>query len=350
MITMNWMLAIDSLRAMAIAVLLLLCVLLFRIRGRDQHVYLSLAFSAALISYLLVDWPPVWQTSLAYLLVAGAFAIPPLLWLMACALFEDHFLLRPAHLLVLAAVVVVQYVFFFLKKAQPTLGNETVVTLLAVLPQALSLVFVALAAFRAYAGRKEDLIEARARFRTHFIFLTTVTVCLTLLAEITLRQSAPPEPLEFLHKLAICTVTAYFAVNTLEFRAGFFLAQPTPTPASEPPPAELMHKLQKLLEQEKIYRAEGLTITALAKKLGEKEYKVRRAINGHMGFRNFNDFLNQYRVQEACEILLDPARANLTILEIAYHLGYQSLGPFNAAFKRQTGLTPTAYRKSGARS
>ncbi len=347
---MDWLFAADVLRVMSISTLLLLCVMLFRIRSRDQHVYLSLAFSAALISYLLVDWPPVWQTSLAYLLVAGAFAVSPLLWLMANALFEDHFILRPRHLLVLAAVVGAQYVFFFLKKAQTANGSETIVTLLGVLPQALSLVFVALAAFRAYAGRKEDLIEARARFRTHFILLTTGVVCLTLLAEIALQQSTPPEPLEFLHKLAILVVTAYFAANTLEFRAGFFLTLPEPAPTVEPPPAELLNKLQKILEQDKVYRAEGLTITALAKQLGEKEYKVRRAINGHMGFRNFNDFLNQYRVQEACEILLDPARANLTVLEIAYQLGYQSLGPFNAAFKRQTGMTPTAYRKSNARS
>ncbi len=346
---MSWALVTDTLRVMAISILLLLGIMLFRVRRRDQHVYLSLAFSAALISYLIVDWPPTWQSPLAYFLLAGAFAIPMLLWLVARALFEDHFALRGRHFILLAGVVLVDYGIYFLKTSALATTNSLAKALGGFLPQALSLVFVMMAAFSAYAGRKDDLIEARTRFRMHFIILTAGLASLTLLAEIALHQTASPEPLEFLHKLAILSVTGYFAAHNLEFRAGFFIAQPDPVPAVEPLPAELMSKLQKLLEQDKVYREEGLTITALAKKLGEKEYKARRLINRHMGFRNFNDFLNQYRVQEACEILLDSGRADLTILEIAYHLGYQSLGPFNSAFKRQTGLTPTAYRKSHAR-
>jgi AraC-like DNA-binding protein len=79
--------------------------------------------------------------------------------------------------------------------------------------------------------------------------------------------------------------------------------------------------------------------------MGEQEYRLRRLINGELGFRNFNDFLNQYRVNEACEVLSDPSQNRKTVLEIAYSLGYQSIGPFNKAFKELTGTTPTAFRK-----
>ena len=99
------------------------------------------------------------------------------------------------------------------------------------------------------------------------------------------------------------------------------------------------------MEEKKVYRNEGLTIRALAEMLNEQEYKVRRLINGELGFRNFNDFLNNYRVNEACEILNDPTQNRKTILEIAYSLGYQSIGPFNKAFKELKENTPTAYRK-----
>ena len=95
-----------------------------------------------------------------------------------------------------------------------------------------------------------------------------------------------------------------------------------------------------------MYRKEGLTIKELADIMGEQEYKVRRLINGELGFRNFNDFLNKYRVNEACEILNDASNNRKTILEIAYSLGYQSIGPFNKAFKELTETTPTAYRKA----
>ena len=57
-------------------------------------------------------------------------------------------------------------------------------------------------------------------------------------------------------------------------------------------------------------------------------------------------FLNQYRINDACETLSDPTQVKKTILEIAYELGYQSIGPFNKAFKDLKGLTPTAYRKN----
>jgi AraC-like DNA-binding protein len=80
--------------------------------------------------------------------------------------------------------------------------------------------------------------------------------------------------------------------------------------------------------------------------LGEQEYKVRRLINGELGFRNFNDFLNKYRVNDACEILNDPSQNRKTILEIAYSLGYQSIGPFNKAFKELKETTPTVFRKA----
>ena len=100
------------------------------------------------------------------------------------------------------------------------------------------------------------------------------------------------------------------------------------------------------MEEQKIYKKEGLTIRELAELMNEQEYRLRRLINGQLGFRNFNDFLNQYRINNACEILSDPAQTRKTILEIAYDLGYQSIGPFNKAFKDLKGATPTAYRKS----
>lgn len=63
-----------------------------------------------------------------------------------------------------------------------------------------------------------------------------------------------------------------------------------------------------------------------------------------LGFRNFNAFLNHRRVQRAQAALSDPGQSHLTVGEIAYALGYRSLGPFNRAFKDSTGETPTEFR------
>lgn len=69
--------------------------------------------------------------------------------------------------------------------------------------------------------------------------------------------------------------------------------------------------------------------------------QLRESINQHLGYRNFNDFLNHYRIDEAAQRLL---RQDLPILSIALDAGYGSIGPFNRAFKQLKGFTPSEYR------
>ena len=83
----------------------------------------------------------------------------------------------------------------------------------------------------------------------------------------------------------------------------------------------------------------------MSKDLGHPEHRVRRLINGRLGYRNFTAFLNSYRIPEAQAILADPEQVRLPILTIALDLGYGSLGPFNRAFKAASGLTPTEFRQ-----
>jgi AraC-like DNA-binding protein len=85
---------------------------------------------------------------------------------------------------------------------------------------------------------------------------------------------------------------------------------------------------------------------SLATQLGAQEYRLRRVINRHLGFRNFNDFLDHHRVRDARIVLADPDHARVPILTLALDLGYASLSPFNRAFKAQTGLMPSEYRRT----
>ena len=99
------------------------------------------------------------------------------------------------------------------------------------------------------------------------------------------------------------------------------------------------------MEEEKVYRQEGFGVAALVAALNVPEYRLRRLINQRLGHRNFSSFVNGYRLAEATAALADPAQADVPILTIALDTGFQSIGPFNRAFKAQTGMTPTAYRK-----
>ena len=99
---------------------------------------------------------------------------------------------------------------------------------------------------------------------------------------------------------------------------------------------------------ERTYRQEGLTIGVLAVKLGMPEYRLRTLINDGLGHRNFNAFLNRYRLDEAKAALADRSQAEVPVLTIALDAGFQSLAPFNRAFKADTGLTPTEFRRLAA--
>ena len=131
------------------------------------------------------------------------------------------------------------------------------------------------------------------------------------------------------------------------FKPGFFLVSNHVLPQKSKPGIDnvILVKLTDLMDHQQYWQTEGLTIRQLAETMQVKEYRLRQTINQHLGFRNFNEFLNSYRIREACAILSNPKKQELIILEIAYDLGYQSLAPFNKAFKRVTGVTPTEYRK-----
>jgi len=89
-----------------------------------------------------------------------------------------------------------------------------------------------------------------------------------------------------------------------------------------------------------------MTIAGLAKYLCIHEYKLRNLINGELNFRNFNDFLNYYRIKEVTNFLVDPSHSTTPVLTLALDSGFRSLSSFNKAFKATHGKTPTEYRKN----
>jgi len=92
-----------------------------------------------------------------------------------------------------------------------------------------------------------------------------------------------------------------------------------------------------------LYLEPALTIGQVAKRSGYPEYLVSMVINRRLG-GSFWDYVNRLRVEAARARLADTADTR-TILDIAYACGFTSKSTFNAAFKKQVGETPSAYRK-----
>src|SRR5206468_1097751 len=139
--------------------------------------------------------------------------------------------------------------------------------------------------------------------------------------------------------------------RTLPAAAGIFGQAPAaPSQTTDKPVIEpaLLHRLERLMVVDRAYRRAGLTIGVLSAQLGVPEYRLRQLINEGLGHRNFNAFLNSYRIEEAKAALADPEQKEVPVLTIAMDAGFQSIGPFNRAFKAATDLTPTEFRRLAA--
>jgi AraC-like DNA-binding protein len=106
----------------------------------------------------------------------------------------------------------------------------------------------------------------------------------------------------------------------------------------------LYAQLNATLQRDLLYASPGLTIKTLADAMQVREYMLRRFINQKLGYRNFNQFLNEFRVKKAIEILKDSGESSAKISSIALDVGYASLSSFNKAFKEMQGITPSVYR------
>ncbi|MEM8492431.1 MAG: helix-turn-helix transcriptional regulator [Pseudomonadota bacterium] len=109
---------------------------------------------------------------------------------------------------------------------------------------------------------------------------------------------------------------------------------------------ELAHKLLTALGESHGFRNPELKVEHLARQLNEKSYRITQAISSATEYRNFNQMVNSYRLNEAACALRSPQHANDSILSIALASGFNSIGPFNRAFKQRFGLTPSQYRLS----
>jgi len=88
----------------------------------------------------------------------------------------------------------------------------------------------------------------------------------------------------------------------------------------------------------------SLTLHDLADKAGIPTKELSLLINQHLN-KHFFDFVNEYRIGKAKELLSSPERKDYTVLEILYEVGFNSKSSFNTAFKKHSGLTPTEYRR-----
>ena len=107
--------------------------------------------------------------------------------------------------------------------------------------------------------------------------------------------------------------------------------------------SSILQIVQRKVEEQNLYRNSELTLGSLAEEVGVSPHYLSETLNQHSG-KNFNQFINEYRVAEVCQKLEHESERKL--IDLALDAGFSSKSSFNAIFKKLTGKTPSQHRES----
>jgi AraC-like DNA-binding protein len=105
-----------------------------------------------------------------------------------------------------------------------------------------------------------------------------------------------------------------------------------------------LKNLLELMNTEKPFLDNEITLLKLANALSLSPHHLSQIINENLHL-SFFDFINSYRIKEACKMLASTDYQKYTILAISMNVGFNSKSTFNTAFKKFTNKTPSEYKK-----
>jgi AraC-like DNA-binding protein len=348
--------------AVAGLLLMVIVLVLLRIRPLNSKSLLGAAMSANGIVYAIATAPFVPRMWL-WCSIPVLCGIPVVFWLWARATFDDDFILKRWHGALWIGVVGFDLWLSLAWTSWPLLTRAG--------SRALALVQIGLAlaaTVQTLQTWRADLVAGRRRLRLAVLISGLVFIVLETGSGL-VSNAFPIHQGHGSLAVAIGLFAVAMLVGPMVFgppvtsaavaamkAEGFGPSnhRATATAAidhnADPVAPLLLLRLDTLMTVERIYRREGLSIGMLAVKLDLPEYRLRQVINEGLGYRNFNAFLNRYRIDEAKAALADPTQKQVPVLTIAMDAGFQSIGPFNRAFKAATQQTPTEFRRDALAS
>lgn len=335
-------------RYSSITILMVLVLLL--VRDARQHqaarfaalVALSVAALLLTTPYPQLELPPIPHTILRFV-DAPSIAF---IWWFGRSLFEDDFKLGWREWAGWLLVFLPTVVYRLNELGYLQMNLDLCLYFSAAVSTALMLHLIWLVTH----GRKDDVIEARRKFRFAFVLGLVAATLSIVLSE---RLFSPRYDIELstfrsLVTLPLAIWALLSLVRVTPEKLAF--AETLPSRALQPKVDEndsaLHASLRRLMEEDKFYQQAGLTIRQLAERLKCPEHRLRALINKGLGYRNFSRFINEYRVQAVQQAMQADVHRKTPILTMALNVGFNSLAPFNRAFRDIVGITPTAYRET----
>ena len=206
------------------------------------------------------------------------------------------------------------------------------------------------AARRAFFSKAEAAPERRMQYVLMFVLVPWISLWLQLAVSMIGYPRVLEPGASIFRIICLCA----FAVYAIRQRWIFELtpqeeASPTP-PISQARRSGLDKaaldriggKLEAAMARDRLYRNSTLNLRELSDAIQVSEHHISEVLNAHIG-ESFFDYVNRWRIEEAQHLLMT---TDQTVLDILLTVGFNTRSTFNAAFRKRTGTTPTAYRRA----
>lgn len=291
-----------------------------------------------------------------FLISVGTASIPGLFMLYCFEVFQENRHVPLSLAILFGIQIVTESLFSLFNLSLYTEGTSLtagLIDLLATVMDLLQLLFAGFAVYWTVKGWRSDLVEDRRAWRWMVITVQGGLIFTVALTENFLLPSGSMNDAQaqalIVYTIAVLALGMVVITVQFDYLSLSNVIRKVAELREEPAVAlaatfdkDGFHQAFKV---GKLYREPGLTIASLAKKLNIPEYRLRAFIHKTLGFRNFNAMLHKYRIEDACEALADAKNQSVPVLTIALTVGYQSITPFNNAFREIIGVTPSEYRK-----
>ena len=317
---------------------------------KNQSIRLYILLMISSCGYVLGDiYAPVEVNSvLRWGELIGGNALPGVFWLVSLSVFGDHVILKrwqyalaSLTLFIPLLSVLTQILWAYKLSDYPMFYGFIKYSAMT-----LELALICHALFIAAQQWRDDLVQERRYIRGGLITFSAIYLFLVIFIDQLFNLQWLGFELIKSGILAILITGINFFLFRLRDASLFELVNSRNiSPVQIKAPSKELGLVIASMADDKLYQEDGITISSLAKTLSIHEYKLRHLINGELNYRNFNDFLNYYRIKEITEKLEQKEYSTIPVLTLALESGFRSLSSFNKVFKSTHNATPTEYRK-----
>ena len=324
------------------------------------------------VGYSLIAFTSV-STELRSVLLLAVFlssTSPMFFWLLINSLYEESYKVNPLYwfvLLFIAGSATVGGVVYEIGVKEPADIFEPVHWMLFYLPNGLNTILLVLGLHSILNNWRTDLVEARRWLWTTVIPSVGIIMLIPLVVIVLRGNYILPIWMEALQATYVCLFFFFIVSWLLDGDLKHLLDTKAKSwmewlgwegSIDKIEEANLIEKnkndnsvenaklteLERLMTEEKSFKRQKLTVNDLAQLLDMPEHQLRNLINRNLGYRNFNDFVNHYRIMHVVDALTKPESKRLPLMTLALDSGFNSIAPFNRAFKEKMGVAPNEYR------